>query len=232
MNAIAKKRCTPLKVFLRFSLLNLALFLLLMPFLGQKGFDWVVMENNSHFESADYFLCILFSVPLLFGAVERGNLTMYVAALVLIAAQLRNSKDPFQREVALFLIAIAAGLKFYPAFMGLLYLQEKRYKEAGRLIVYGAVCVFVPFAFFGGLDGLKLLLSNLAQLAVENQYSGRIQFFKGALSFLKIHGRAADLFASASGGRDGGSLRGELVYAASHGGKPAAPRHPGNRPRR
>lgn len=48
MNAIAKKRCTPLKVFLGFSLLNLALFLLLIPFLGQKGFDWAVMENNSH----------------------------------------------------------------------------------------------------------------------------------------------------------------------------------------
>ena len=31
---------------------------------------------------------------------------------------------------------------------------------AGRLIIYGAICVFVPFAFFGGLDGLKLLLSN------------------------------------------------------------------------
>ena len=62
MNAIARKRCTPLKVFLGFSLLNLALFLLLIPFLGQKGFDWVVMENNSHFESADYFLCILYSL--------------------------------------------------------------------------------------------------------------------------------------------------------------------------
>ena len=293
MNA-KKKRGTPLNIFLGFSLLNLALFLLLMPFLGQKSFDWVVMENNSHFESADYFLCILyslggsrvyqfgvdacysplsylvfsffskatsagdlfkgvdllkipyeelinmtpkllssnyqllsfliytalgvmlylyaislldlsanqkrlltvcilFSVPLLFGAVERGNLTMYVAALTLIAAQLRNSQDPFQREVALLFIAIAAGLKFYPAFMGLLYLREKRYKEAGRLIIYGAVCVFVPFAFFGGLNGLKLLLSNLAQLAVQNQYIGRIQFFKGALSFMKIHGRAADL---------------------------------------
>ena len=44
MNAIAKKRCTPLKVFLGFSLLNLALFLLLIPFLGQKGFDWVVFS--------------------------------------------------------------------------------------------------------------------------------------------------------------------------------------------
>ena len=44
MNAIAKKCCTPLKVFLGFSLLNLALFLLLIPFLEQKGFDWVVFS--------------------------------------------------------------------------------------------------------------------------------------------------------------------------------------------
>lgn len=284
----------PLTLYFIISLFSTALFFLLLPFLGQHGFDWVVMENNSNFESADYFLCILFSlgrgevyrfgvdacysplsyvifyliskmtatdellrgvdlltipyeqlidmtpklltspyqllafliytllgvwlyvyavnqltldrrskqlltlsivcsVPLLFGAVERGNLTMYVAALVLIAWKLRDSTHPVKRELALLLIAVAAGLKFYPAFMGLIYLKEKRYKEAGRLILYGILFVFVPFVFFGGIDGMLQLLSNLSLLAVQNSYSYRIQFFKGVLTIFGIYGTLGNL---------------------------------------
>lgn len=287
-----KQHLTPLRLFFGLCFLNAALFLLLLPVLGQHAFDWVVMENNSHFESADYFLCLLYSlggarvyqfgvdacysplsyavfaffskatsaadlfqgtdllqvpyvdlinmtptllaspyqlmayliyllagislyllavrqlalrdhektaltacilcsVPLLFGAVERGNLTLYVAALVLLAWKLRDSERPLLRELALVLIAVAAGLKFYPAFLGLLYLQEKRWKEAARLIVYGAVCVFVPFAFYGGLDGLRLLLSNLSQLTAGTDYFHRVQFFQGVLTFFHISGRLA-----------------------------------------
>ena len=52
-------KLSPLHLFFLLSLLQLGLFVLLMPVLGQHGFDWVVMENNSHFESADYFLCLL-----------------------------------------------------------------------------------------------------------------------------------------------------------------------------
>lgn len=287
-------KLSPLHLFFLLSLLQLGLFVLLMPVLGQHGFDWVVMENNSHFESADYFLCLLYSlggarvyqfgidacysplsyavfhffskatsaqdlfegvdllqvpyedlidltpklltspyqllaylmyllagvllyglairlldlperdkgaltvcvlcsVPLLFGAVERGNLTLYVAALLLLAWRLRDSESPLLRELALLLIALAAGLKFYPVFMGLLYLQEKRWREAGRLIVYGALFVFVPFAFYGGLDGLQLLLTNLSLLATGNDYYHRIQFFQGALTFLHLSGRLAKI---------------------------------------
>ena len=283
---------TPLQLFFGLCFLNAALFFLLLPALGQHGFDWVVMENNSHFESADYFLCLLYSlggarvyqfgvdacysplsyavfaffsratsaadlfqgtdllqvpyvdlidltptlltspyqlmayliyllagvslcllavrllalrdsektaltacvlcsVPLLFGAVERGNLTLYVAPLVLLAWKLRDSERPLLRELALVLIAVAAGLKFYPAFLGLLYLKEKRWKEAARLIVYGAVCVFVPFAFYGGLDGLRLLLANLSQLTAGTDYFHRVQFFQGVLTFFHISGRLA-----------------------------------------
>lgn len=55
-------KLSPLHLFFLLSLLQLGLFVLLMPVLGQHGFDWVVMENNSHFESADYFLCLLYSL--------------------------------------------------------------------------------------------------------------------------------------------------------------------------
>lgn len=138
-------------------------------------------------------LSVIFSVPLLAGALERGNMTIYTAGIVLIAMQLRNSSVPWRRELALILIAIAAGLKFYPAFIGLLYLQEKRWKEAVRLIVYGLISVFAPFVFFGGIDGIKVLLSSLTQLSVQTNHHYRVQYFLGVLSFLKIGGRLASL---------------------------------------
>ena len=287
-------RLKPFTLFLAVSLINALLFLILMPFLGEHGFNWVVMENNSDFESADYFLCILFSlgkkdvyrfgvdacysplsyaffyciskitstdkllqgldllsipyedlidmtpklltspyqlltfiiysvagialyifaigelnlekwkgyllslmvltsVPLMFGAVERGNLTMYVAAMVLLALVFKDSSSPVKRELALLLIAAAAGLKFYPAFMGILYLKEKRFKEAGRLILYGILFVFVPFVFFGGVDGIIELLNSLSSLAIQNNYRCRIQFFKGIIMTFGISGMIGNL---------------------------------------
>lgn len=279
----------PITLFFIISICSTGLFFLVLPFLGKHGLDWIVMENNAHFESADYFLCLLFSlgrnhvyqfgidacysplsygffyliskmaylddllknvdllsipyeelinmttkllsspyqllvfiiysltgillyllaideltisrcqkrllsvivifsVPMLFGAVERGNLTLYVAGLVLIAAKLKDASSPVKREIALVLIAISAGLKFYPAFMGILYLKEHRFKEAFRLIFYGVICVFVPFAFFGGWSGMQQLLSNLSSLAAQSNYAYRIQFFQGILSTFGIHG--------------------------------------------
>ncbi|MDO4490605.1 MAG: glycosyltransferase 87 family protein [Lachnospiraceae bacterium] len=283
------RRLKPLTLLFGIVLINTLLFLFLLPKLGQHGFDWIVMENNSDFESADYFLVMLFSlgkekvyefgvdacysplsyvffyliskataadqllagvdlfslpyeelirmtpkllsspyhllgflmytlggiglflyavsrlnlpktrerllcftvltsVPLLFGAVERGNLTMYVAALTLIAFLLKDAESKWAREAALLLIAIAAGLKFYPAFMGLLYLREKRFKEAGRLIVYGILAVFLPFAFCGGMEGLGTMLSNLSILAMGNAYVCRLQFLQGVLGTMGIYG--------------------------------------------
>lgn len=280
---LQKNNVRPFHLFLALSLACLILFALMLPWLGQKGMDWVVMENNSDFESADYTLCQLFalcgdevyhcgvdacysplaygffallgriggldrlladvaslsyqemialtgdilampyqmltyliyiisgvllyllavdtldigktgkrllalsivcSVPLLFGAAERGNLTLYVAAMTLLAYRWKDDESPVKRELALLLIAAAAGLKFYPAFLGLMYLREKRWKEAGRLIVYGALFVFVPFAFFGGVDGLLSLLKNLSQLTASTPYSHRIQFFQGLVTFV------------------------------------------------
>ena len=57
-------------------------------------------------------------------------------------------------------IAAAAAIKIYPAVFGLIYICEKRYKEAVRLIIYGILFFFVPFAFTGGINGFLQFLSN------------------------------------------------------------------------
>lgn len=137
-------------------------------------------------------VCILFSVPMFAGAIERGNMALYVVALLLLALQWKDSGCTWKKEMALILIAVCAGLKVYPCIFGLLYLKEKRWKETARLIIYGVICFFVPFLFVGKGQFIKYI--QLLLTFMGNEYYGRVQFFKGIISFLGIQGKTADLF--------------------------------------
>ena len=102
---------------------------------------------------------ILLSAPFI-GLYERGNSAFIVLLLLFGFTALKDSKEAWKREAAILLLAVAAGLKLYPAVFGLLYLQERRWKEAARLTVYGLFLVFFPFIFFGGFGKIPVLLYN------------------------------------------------------------------------
>ena len=102
---------------------------------------------------------LIFSYPILFSSIQRGNSAFLTAILLAIALAWRNDPSRIKRELALILIAVCAGLKIYPAVFGLLYLKEKRWSEAVRLVIYGVVLFFVPFAFFGGFEGMCTFFS-------------------------------------------------------------------------
>lgn len=110
----------------------------------------------------DRFLAVLLlgSYPFWL-AVERGNMSLLVLLLLMYAMSLRDSDRAAERELALILIAVAAALKLYPAIFGVLYLAEKRYKDALRLLAYGILFFFVPFVFFDGAVGFRIFLHNL-----------------------------------------------------------------------
>ena len=133
---------------------------------------------------------LVFSIPIFWGALERGNMALYVVAFLLLAFVWKDSESKVKREAALFLIAVSAGLKIYPAFMGLLYVKEKRYKEALRLVCYGIVLFFTPFIFFGGIQGVRMFLGVIRNLSITT-FLGRIQFFQGLLTFIGIQGMEA-----------------------------------------
>ncbi|HAG68562.1 MAG TPA: hypothetical protein DCL38_01155 [Lachnospiraceae bacterium] len=97
---------------------------------------------------------ILFSAPFMAGAIERGNIAFLTAVMVLAALYLKDRDSAVSREAALLLIAMAAGLKLYPAVAGFIYVKEKRWKETVRLVIYGLIVFFVPFAFVGGIPAL------------------------------------------------------------------------------
>lgn len=121
-----------------------------------------IISGYSNGKRLLFLLAIVLSAPMMAGALERGNISFLTAVMVLAALHLKESNNKYCREVALLLLAMAAGLKVYPAIAGVIYLREKRFNEAIRLVVYGLLFFFVPFVFCGGLSGMiqyfKILL--------------------------------------------------------------------------
>lgn len=112
-----------------------------------------------------FTICIIFSYPCLNTSLQRGNAVLLVAILVGFAFLFMNSNSKIEKEVALILIAIAAGLKTYPALIGIYYLCKGRIKEACRLIIYGAIAFFLPFILFGGFYGILGFFTNVINYA-------------------------------------------------------------------
>lgn len=123
--------------------------------------------------SESMFLTVvaILSAPFGASALERGNPAFLVLILLIFAVSFKDSDSKILREIALILIAVAANLKLYPAIFGLMYLKEKRYKEAVRLIIYGVLLFAVPFVFFDGLKSVKdyLIIIRLMQGRSDEQ---------------------------------------------------------------
>lgn len=127
-------------------------------------------------------ITILLSAPFFGSAIERGNAVFPVCALLLLALAFKDSENKVLKELALILIAIAANFKLYPAILGLLYLKEKRYKEAFRLVLYGGLLFVLPFVFFGGIEGIKDYL--VIMYLMEGRSIERLTTVRGVVTSL------------------------------------------------
>lgn len=119
-----------------------------------------MLEKESFTKRLTATVLFALSAPFVFGIIEQGNIVLLPMMLLAVAALWRDSKNKVKRELALIFIAVAAGIKVYPAIFGIIYLAEKRYKEAIRLIIYGILFFFVPFVFTGGIDGMITFFNN------------------------------------------------------------------------
>ena len=110
---------------------------------------------------------IITSNIFIFGVLERGNSVILACLFLMWAVMLHGSKEKYKQELALIMIAIAASIKIYPAVFGMIYIFEKQWSKAARLILYGICFFFIPFCFCGGWDGFCTFLSN--QITLQNE---------------------------------------------------------------
>lgn len=94
--------------------------------------------------STEFFaFSMIASYPMIY-CFERGNIVSAAVALTMFFVFFRNSDSKVVRELSYIALALAAGLKLYPAIFGVLLLFDKKFKDAGRLIAYGILSVVVP----------------------------------------------------------------------------------------
>lgn len=120
----------------------------------------VKWKKGSTKEKWGFALLMLCTVPFLY-QFERANI-IFISLILTIAFFIWKDKKGWKREFAYICLAIAAGIKIYPAIFGLVLIKEKKFKDAVKLCLYGAAMFFLPFIFYGGIkQNVMLLINNL-----------------------------------------------------------------------
>ncbi len=99
--------------------------------------------------------------------VERGNLVAVAMILLLFYSFNYKSENKVLRELAYIALACAAVMKIWPAIWGILLLRQKNIRACIHTVVYGVILGVVPFAFMGGMSGIKKMLDNIIYLSGE-----------------------------------------------------------------
>lgn len=127
---------------------------------------WILSISVSHklklkpWDRNLFFLVFLFSFPAMF-ALERGNIINLAFVLTVFFYSYNDDENKVLKELAFLALALAAGIKIYPAVFGLLLLKQRRIKECIRTAVYGIVSFFGPFFCFGGWSAVKSFIKGI-----------------------------------------------------------------------
>ena len=140
---------------------------------------------RSKFKAAPAALAITsaLSFPML-TAIQRGNIIILAIPLTMFFVFFRNHERKLVRELSYISLAIAAGLKIYPAVFGILLLTDKKYKEAVRLIIYGIIAFVVPIFAFGGPELLWQLVTNIFKF--NSNRSGVVRAYRTGYSYQEL----------------------------------------------
>ncbi len=127
-----------------------------------------------------------FSFPVLY-AIQRGNIIILAIPLTMFFVFFRNSEKKWVRELSYISLAIAAGVKIYPAVFGILLITDKKYKEAARLVLYGIIAFVVPVFAFGGPELLLQLFRNI--FSFSSGKASSVSLFRDGYSFQGLMAR-------------------------------------------
>ena len=158
-----------LSVFTIYLIFNALIFFLAIGMTGQRNrkkdlLIFTLLMLSAVFAGSGYML---------------GNSTMLVVALLMIGLRLRESRSAVRREAGILILAGCVAFKLYPAVFGLVFLKEKKYRELLRFVCYSLLLLLVPFAFFGGVEGLRAWIGNFSGPLQSAGDYGRPQYLKG-----------------------------------------------------
>ena len=87
---------------------------------------------------------MILSFPLTY-CLERGNTSLIALVGCAFFLFFRNSESKLVRELSYIALALAAGMKMFPAVLGVILIYDKKYKAAARTIVYGVAAILIPY---------------------------------------------------------------------------------------
>ena len=154
-----------------FTLVFLALFFF--------GLNALMKKYGNGEKSLMAFFCLL-SAPFLF-LIDRGNIIGFSLAFAMLFIAYYDHERKGVREFALICLAFSISIKIYPAIFALILLNEKKYREFIKTVIYTLIVFFLPFAFFGGVDGVVKFVKNLFSTSANSFVSIDLQ-----LSFQKF----------------------------------------------
>lgn len=134
-------------------------------------FSYVIMKvkKGKEVEKIYFLLIILFSLPFMF-MMERANSIIICVVAMMIFIFLYDSPETYLKHLAFISLGIAAAIKIYPLFLGLLLVGEKRYKDVIICVIYGFLIFLLPFGFTDG--NVLSLLNNIINTNNEFQNVG------------------------------------------------------------
>lgn len=113
---------------------------------------------------------IFFSGPMLF-TIERGNFVLLAFIMTWFYVLFYDNDDFKIRVFAYLALAIAAGIKIYPALFGVLTVSSRRRRETGLLISMGILVFVMPFFEFGGIADIKEMLQGIV---ISSEMQGKM----------------------------------------------------------
>ena len=163
------------------SMLSYVIYTAAVVLLTVKIIEKYVAKSSLPRSKALLAYTIIFSYPSIY-CIERGNITMVAAALTLLFVMYRDSEKRWLRELSFIALAIAAAIKIYPAVFGVLLLFDKKYKDAVRLAIYGALFFFIPFWFYDGFASIHQFFINILNFSDKKA----VNFGLGQVSVVNI----------------------------------------------
>lgn len=110
-----------------------------------------------------FFLC----APMIF-EIERGNYIIYAMLFSLAFFVFFDHEKAVVRELSYISLAIAVGIKLYPALFAVVLLKNKKIAEFLRCAAYSVILLILPFFFFDkGLSNLPRFLYYLLNFSNE-----------------------------------------------------------------